>query len=104
MQGVVAHVPGAPNAVQKLTHSAWWDAQLGVGPVQSMVAGLAHGVCPSPQVHDMRTPAAPQAGNVVVVVEVVVVVVVDVEVSQTVPAPHTPEQQSKFPRQPWSPS
>src|SRR5213593_4688230 len=40
---------------------------------------------------------------VVVVVEVVVVVVV-VVVSQTVPAPHTPEQQSKSPRQPWSPS
>jgi len=39
---------------------------------------------------------------VVVVVEVVVVVVV-VVVSQTVPAPHTPEQQSESPRQPWSP-
>ncbi len=38
----------------------------------------------------------------VVVVDVVVVVVV--LVSQTVPAPHTPEQQSKSPRQPWSPS
>src|SRR6266851_2844888 len=40
----------------------------------------------------------------VVVVVLVVVVVVVVVVSQTVPAPHTPEQQSKFPRQPWSPS
>src|SRR5437867_13441443 len=42
--------------------------------------------------------------SVVVVVVGVVVVVVVVVVSQTVPAPHTPEQQSKFPRQPWSPS
>ena len=41
---------------------------------------------------------------VVVVVAVVVVVVVVVVLSQTVPAPHTPEQQSKSPRQPWSPS
>src|SRR5207245_3770064 len=40
----------------------------------------------------------------VVVVVLLVVVVVVVVLSQTVPAPHTPEQQSKFPRHPWSPS
>jgi hypothetical protein len=47
-----------------------------VGPVQSNVAALVHGVTPSPQTHAMRTPSAPQTANVVVVVEAVVVVVV----------------------------
>jgi len=74
MQVAVSHVPG-PNVPQKLTHSARWAAQSGVGPVQSTVAALVHGVCPSPQVHAIRTPCGPQLGNVVVVVVVVVVVI-----------------------------
>ena len=76
MQVAVSHVPG-PNVPQSLTHSARWAEQSGVGPVQSNVAALVHGVCPSPHVHAMRTPESPQAGNVVVVVVLDVVVVVD---------------------------
>ena len=71
MQVAVPHVPG-PNAPQKLTHSARWAGQSGVGPVQSNVAGLVHG-CPLPHVQAMRTPAPPQPGSVVVVVVVVMV-------------------------------
>ena len=70
MQVAVSHVPG-PNVPQKLTHSARWAAQSGVGPVQSNVAALVHGVCPLPQVHAIRTPCGPQLGNVVVVVVVI---------------------------------
>ena len=52
----------------------------------------------------VRAPHSVGSHSEIVVVVVVVVGVVVVVLSQTVPAPHTSEQQSKFPRQPWSPS
>ena len=100
MQGAVAQSPGPPppTAPQKPTHSACLSAQKGVGPVQSVVAGLAHGVCPSPQVHAIVAPAAPQAGNVVVVVAAVVVVVVGQG-----PQSSVPPQPSGIIPQSWAP-
>ncbi len=101
MQVAVPHEPG-PNTPQKLTQSNRWLAQDGVGPVQSLVALLVHGVCSSPQVHDMRTPAAPQAGNVVVVVvddvAVVVVVVGQAPQSSVPPQPSESMPQSCGPQ------
>ena len=74
MQGVVPQLPG-PFAPQKLTHSFCLLVQEGVGPVQSNVAPVGHGV-PSPQVHAMSAPSGPHAGSVVVVEVVGVTVVV----------------------------
>jgi len=55
-----------------------------------------------------QTPRVPHSVashiEIVVLVVFVVVAVVVVVLSQTVPAPHTREQQSKSERQPWSPS
>jgi hypothetical protein len=65
-----------------------------VGPVQSKVAALVHGVMPSPQTHAMRTPSAPQTAKVVVVVEPVVVVVVDVVVVDVVVVTQLPWSQT----------
>ena len=67
-------------------------------PRKSLLQSRSHGVTPSSQVQVRLR----QGTAVVVVVEEVIVVVV--VLSQTVPAPHTPEQQSKPERQPWSPS
>jgi hypothetical protein len=74
MQGVVPQLPG-PFAPQKPTHSFCLLVQEGVGPVQSNVAPVEHGV-PSPQVHAMSAPAGPHPGSVVVVAVVGVTVVV----------------------------
>jgi len=100
------------------SHNPVTASQLGAivpPPVQTAVSHMdvqspgpqpAQQLCVAPQLSGVGPQSAlPQGLGVhMVVVDVVVVVVVVVVLSQTVPAPHTPEQQSKSPRQPWSPS
>src|SRR5438876_8482421 len=78
-----------------------------VKPLTQVMVQVVHGhsiMPPHPSGVGPQFESVHVVGAQSVVVDVDVVVVVVVVVSQTVPAPHTPEQQSKFPRQPWSPS